>query len=85
MPSEESIDITGRLAAWGKGDEAALADVMPLVYDDLRTPSHAATLDDPWRLPFSRAAWRMRPISSWSTRAASDATIGPTSSRCVRK
>jgi hypothetical protein len=24
------------LAAWGKGDEQALADVIPLVYDDLR-------------------------------------------------
>jgi hypothetical protein len=24
------------LAAWGQGDEKALADVMPLVYEDLR-------------------------------------------------
>jgi RNA polymerase sigma-70 factor (ECF subfamily) len=29
-------DITGLLAAWSKGDEKALGDVMPLVYDDLR-------------------------------------------------
>ena len=33
---EDQLDITGMLAAWSKGDEQALADVMPLVYDDLR-------------------------------------------------
>ena len=36
MRPQEDQDITGRLAAWGKGDETALADVIPLVYDDLR-------------------------------------------------
>ena len=36
MPSEDPLDITGMLAAWSKGDEEALASVMPLVYDDLR-------------------------------------------------
>ena len=30
------MDITGMLAAWGKGDENALGDVMPLIYEDLR-------------------------------------------------
>jgi RNA polymerase sigma-70 factor, ECF subfamily len=30
------IDITGMLAAWSRGDEKALRDVMPLVYNDLR-------------------------------------------------
>ena len=34
--SREQLDITGMLAAWSKGDEKALADVIPLVYDDLR-------------------------------------------------
>ena len=29
-------DITGLLAAWSKGDEAALNDLMPMVYQDLR-------------------------------------------------
>jgi RNA polymerase sigma factor (TIGR02999 family) len=29
-------DISGLLAAWSKGNEAALNDVMPLVYEDLR-------------------------------------------------
>jgi RNA polymerase sigma factor (TIGR02999 family) len=33
---EEQLDITEMLAAWSKGDEKALAEVMPLVYDDLR-------------------------------------------------
>lgn len=30
------MDITGSLAAWSRGDEKALKDVIPLVYDDLR-------------------------------------------------
>lgn len=29
-------DITGLLAAWSRGDEAALNDLVPLVYDDIR-------------------------------------------------
>jgi RNA polymerase sigma-70 factor (ECF subfamily) len=35
--SQEQLDITGMLAAWSRGDEKALRDVMPLVYGDLRT------------------------------------------------
>jgi RNA polymerase sigma-70 factor (ECF subfamily) len=34
--SKEPIDITGMLAAWSKGDEKALGDIMPRVYDELR-------------------------------------------------
>ena len=34
--SKDEPDITGMLAAWTKGDEGALADVMPLVYEELR-------------------------------------------------
>jgi RNA polymerase sigma-70 factor, ECF subfamily len=30
------LDITAMLAAWSKGDEQALSEVMPLIYDDLR-------------------------------------------------
>ena len=33
---EDQPDITGMLADWSRGDETALADVMPLVYEDLR-------------------------------------------------
>ena len=36
MHSNEQLDITGMLAAWSKGDEEALNQVLPLVYDDLR-------------------------------------------------
>lgn len=32
----ETADITGLLAAWSKGDEQALKDVLPVVYGDLR-------------------------------------------------
>jgi RNA polymerase sigma-70 factor (ECF subfamily) len=32
----KQLDITGMLAAWSKGDQQALTDVIPLVYDDLR-------------------------------------------------
>ena len=40
MESEEQLDITGRLAAWSRGDDQALRDVIPLVYDDLRLIAH---------------------------------------------
>ncbi len=36
MSGTDGLDITGMLAAWSNGDEKALKDVMPLVYDDLR-------------------------------------------------
>ena len=36
MNPEEPLDITGMLAAWTRGDEQALRDVMPVVYGDLR-------------------------------------------------
>lgn len=36
MLPKDQVDITALLAAWSKGDENALADVMPLVYKDLR-------------------------------------------------
>lgn len=36
MDPKEGLDITGRLAAWNNGDQQALVDVIPLVYDDLR-------------------------------------------------
>ena len=36
MDSKEQLDITGMLAAWSKGDQQALTDVIPMVYDDLR-------------------------------------------------
>jgi len=32
----KELDITGMLDAWSKGDQRALSDVIPLVYDDLR-------------------------------------------------
>ena len=36
VDSKEELDITARLAAWNNGDEQALTDVIPLVYNDLR-------------------------------------------------
>lgn len=30
------LDITAKLAAWSKGDQQALSDVIPVIYDDLR-------------------------------------------------
>jgi RNA polymerase sigma factor (TIGR02999 family) len=36
MSAEEPLDITGMLSAWSKGDDKALKDVIPLVYEDLR-------------------------------------------------
>jgi RNA polymerase sigma factor (TIGR02999 family) len=34
--AENQPDITGMLAAWSRGDEIALRDVMPVIYADLR-------------------------------------------------
>jgi RNA polymerase sigma factor (TIGR02999 family) len=36
VSAEEQLDITGMVSAWCKGDDAALKDVIPLVYEDLR-------------------------------------------------
>ena len=36
MPTPLSKDITGLLVDWGNGDEAALDELIPLVYDELR-------------------------------------------------
>ena len=36
MAAEVPQDITGLLTAWGNGDEAALDDLMPVVYPELR-------------------------------------------------
>jgi RNA polymerase sigma-70 factor, ECF subfamily len=36
MAAEVPQDITGLLAAWGKGEEDALAGLMPMVYPELR-------------------------------------------------
>jgi RNA polymerase sigma-70 factor, ECF subfamily len=36
MGPSEPLDITAELVAWSKGDQQALTDVIPLVYDDLR-------------------------------------------------
>lgn len=36
MTQQSSAEITQLLLAWGKGDQKALDDLMPLVYDELR-------------------------------------------------
>ena len=36
MKAKGPHDITGLLTAWSKGDDAALNDLMPLVYEDVR-------------------------------------------------
>ena len=36
MENADSHEITLLLADWGKGDEQALEQLMPLVYDELR-------------------------------------------------
>jgi RNA polymerase sigma factor (TIGR02999 family) len=36
MTPEEPADITGLLAAWSEGDETALNQLIPLVYEDIR-------------------------------------------------
>jgi len=36
VDAKKELDITGMLEAWSKGDQRALSEVIPLVYDDLR-------------------------------------------------
>ena len=36
MTAASRKDVTGLLLAWSKGDNAALGELMPLVYEDLR-------------------------------------------------
>ncbi|MEK7408260.1 MAG: ECF-type sigma factor, partial [Acidobacteriota bacterium] len=36
MRSETPLDITGLLQRWSSGDQAALAELTPLVYEELR-------------------------------------------------
>jgi RNA polymerase sigma factor (TIGR02999 family) len=36
MPTTETHEITQLLLAWGEGDQAAMEQLMPLVYDELR-------------------------------------------------
>ena len=41
------MDISGLLVAWSRGDKAALNDVIPLVYEDLRRISRRALRQSP--------------------------------------
>jgi len=40
MPVSSPQEITTLLAAWSNGDRAALDQLMPLVYDELRRMAH---------------------------------------------
>ena len=35
-PGPSTCDITGLLLVWGRGDDKALEDLIPLVYEELR-------------------------------------------------
>ena len=64
-------DVTGLLLAWGEGDEAALHELVPLVYGQLHVAARrlwpANAPDIPSRPPPSF----MKPISAWSVSAES--------------
>jgi len=53
MPAGTTLDISGLLVAWSRGDEAALKDVMPLVYEDLRGIARRALRQVPREGPAS--------------------------------
>jgi RNA polymerase sigma-70 factor (ECF subfamily) len=40
MPSASPQNVTQLLAAWGRGEEAALRELTPLVYEELRSLAH---------------------------------------------
>jgi RNA polymerase sigma factor (TIGR02999 family) len=41
MPGEPSADVTRLLRAWGRGDEAALDQLAPVIYAELRRRAHS--------------------------------------------
>jgi ECF sigma factor len=41
MIKDEARDLSGLIAAWGRGDEQALNSLMPLVYSELRRIARA--------------------------------------------
>src|SRR5271157_2043975 len=41
MPGEPSVDVTRLLRAWGAGDEAALDQLTPVIYAELRRRAHS--------------------------------------------
>jgi RNA polymerase sigma factor (TIGR02999 family) len=41
MPGEPSADVTRLLRAWGRGDEAALDQLTPVIYAELRRRAHS--------------------------------------------
>jgi RNA polymerase sigma factor (TIGR02999 family) len=45
--TEQQSKVTGLLLAWGRGDEAALARLMPLVYRELRRIAQRAMVREP--------------------------------------
>jgi RNA polymerase sigma-70 factor (ECF subfamily) len=46
MPSSGQTDVTDLLFAWGRGDRAALHQLIPLVYEDLRRIAHVYMLGE---------------------------------------
>ena len=40
MPGEPSTDVTRLLRAWGEGDQAALDQLTPVIYGELRRRAH---------------------------------------------
>lgn len=50
MTAETPEDISGLLVAWSRGDAAALTDVMPLVYEDLRGIARRQLRQSPGRI-----------------------------------
>src|SRR5512141_2515788 len=53
MPAGTPLDISGLLMAWSSGDEAALRDVIPLIYEDLRGIARRALRQFPRDVPAS--------------------------------
>src|SRR5262245_40808657 len=43
-PGPSTGDITGLLLVWGRGDDKALEELIPLVYEELRRPAGRAAV-----------------------------------------
>ena len=75
-------DVTRILAAIETGDPKAAAELLPLVYDELRKLAAARLADETPGRPSSRPPWSTRPTSGWSgTAGRGTGTAGATSSR----
>ena len=80
----DSVDITSLLKAWGRGDQVALDQLMPLVYDRLRAQARRHMRRSVQVRCCRPLRSSTRSICGWHAARTSTGTIACTSSPCQR-